>query len=283
MKLRLVFLVNVLFCLSAYAQTSCSEDSVCRARADSFVAEFTRAMDDLGPFTPAQSDRPELKMDEKGSVMIKQQERWSDEQLRNLRKAMALVQELNAKSEYETKYILSITQENAMDWWNEFKDFYSESTQLPSPHFAKGSYVLLNLRPFGAYRPFQSGEGYSSSYDLTYGRTFKRKDPLKDRRLRWNAGLKLLYQTRETSVHGMLTLDWKITDIKMDALNVGLLKLSTQVFANGEITGGEVGIAIETYILGFNLLSIGYQNIDDDNLKSGVYFQSGILINLTDF
>jgi len=272
------------FSTRLFAQDKCCDIVECAQEAKAFADELEVTLIKLGPFPPNNDDLPTLDRQQKGKkfkIVILQQDRWTDQQLRQFRDALLIVERLKRQPSTKTECILAnIDSLDVMNWWSFFNSIYTGNTQLPSPHFTKGSYIMLNIRPFGAIRPFQSGEGYSSSYNATFGRTIKRKDPLKDRRLRWNLGTEVLYQREDAALLGLLAVDWKIMDIKFDAFNIGLARLQFQGFAGDDIKGGEVGIGIETYVLGFNLISAGYQDIDSASKRSGWYFQSGILINI---
>lgn len=274
------------FCSSLFAQEKCCEIPDCAEEAIAFAEEMVGALDPLGPFPLNNDSLPILERQEKGNkfeIVILHPERWSDQQLTQFKEALVVVEKLKHQPPLVADCIFANVESlDVMEWWSFFNSLYTGKTKLPSPHFKKGSYYMVNIRPFGAIRPFQSGEGYSSSYSVTFGRTIKRNDPLKDRRLRWNIGTQLLYQREEATPLGLAALDWKLGDIAFDAFNIGLTKLQVQVFAGDDIMGGEVGFGIEAFALGFNLISIGYQDIDSSTMRSGWYFQSGILLNVAE-
>ena len=108
---------------------------------------------------------------------ILQVEGMSDQQIRNVRDAIYWVHQLKGQKDYRSQCIISKIEDlDVIQWWTYLNSHYTGNTKLPSPHYYRATYITLNVRPFGAMKPWSNDEGYSSSYDLTIGRTFKRKD-----------------------------------------------------------------------------------------------------------
>ena len=173
---------------------------------------------------------------------------------------------LNEKDEFEV-----------VNWTTYFASASTSKTTLPSPNFEKRTYWTASLQPLGVIAPYGANEGYSASYDFYVGRTIARKRPTKDRRFRLNLGIRQQHQLKQNDVLGLLVVDYKISDISVDLLNIGLLKLSTKFYANDRVVGGETGLGIEAYGIGLNVVSIGYQ---DNQIADGIYFQSGVQLLL---
>lgn len=270
-----LFLIIFVSVISVTAQTSCCDDVACNEQAQRFVNQFVPAFQRLGAFP---SDVNQLPTFEKiNGEWILQVEGMSDQRIRDVRDAIYWVHQLKGQKEHRAKCILSKIEDlDVIQWWTYLNSHYTGNTNLPSPHFYKATYVTLNLRPFGAMKPWSRDEGYSSSYDLTIGRTFARKDPLKDRRIKWNLGAKWLHQYDNGDLTGLIELDWKLSDVKVaDLFNVGYFKMHFQGYGNGDVIGGETGLSFESYGFGLNVITLGYQ--DYYNIK-GVYFQSGLII-----
>lgn len=262
----IVFFFN-LICAPSYAQGTASN---CRE----IASQLNEHLGKMGQFPANDSELPKFER-QKGKWLLNT-DGLSREKIEIIRSASATVAMVRLQHPDSAKCVFDRLGEDVMLWWNFFNSHLTGNTELPSPNFYKATYVTLNLRPLGVIRPFIEGEGYSSSYDLLIGRTIKRRNPGKDRVIRLNAGAKYMHQYENGEWLGLAAVDCKLTDVKIAGLfNIGLLKLQFQGYGNKDVMGLEGGLGFETYGLGIQLLSVGYQEYFETR---GMYFQSGFSI-----
>jgi hypothetical protein len=267
---KVIGFVLVLVLTSSFAWSQGIDSASCRQ----FGNEFNAAMQKLGPFPSDSNELP--RFEKKGNKWVLDPTSLPKEQIPSMRTAISWVTRLKLQHRDFAACVFSILDEDAMEWWTYINSHYTGSTELPSPNFYKATYLTVNLRPFGAIRPFINGEGYSSSYDLLIGRTINRRDPWRDRNLRLNIGAKYLHQYEHDELLGLASVDWKLKDVQIAGLfNIGLIKLQFQGYVNADIVGLEAGLGFESYGFGLQIISLGYQEYYE---TSGLYFQSGVSI-----
>lgn len=257
-----------------FAQTDCCRIPSCNPEPASFATQYSQVLDKLGPYPDSE---PSLFTENEGGMtvldpLIESSERTIYEEV------LCWIRKLKMQDPAKADEILSLLETaDQLDWHTYFNSFFTGNTQLPSPNFSKGTSWVINLRPLGVMSPYGDNEGYLGSYDMLVGRTIKRGNPLKDRRLRLNLGIRYQRLLKQNDLLALASLDWKLTDIQFSAFNIGSLKMHFQGFTNGEIVGGETGFGFETYGLGFNVISVGYQDFE---FADGIYLQSGFMINI---
>ena len=267
-----ILAVNPLF-----GQAECCKIPSCNPDSETFANLFSDALDKIGQYPDTEPDI--FIKNEDGKNVLNPSISTTDKILYEA--VICWTSKLKTQDPVKADEILSfIDSEDQLNWWNYFNSFQTGNTSLPSPNFARGTYWVLNLRPLGAISPYGTNEGYMGSYDILIGRTIKRRDPLKDRRLRLSLGMRYQRLLKQDDLLAISSLDWKLTDIQFNAFNLGSLKMHFQGFINEEIVGGETGIGFETYGFGVNLISIGYQDYD---FGDGIYLQSGFALHPSEF
>ena len=261
---------------TCFSQSDCCRIPSCNPESKEFARLYSEVLEDLGPYP---NDEPGVFVkNDHGKWVLNPDLNESESLL--YERAICWTQKLKTQDPLKAEEIFdNIESEDVLNWWNYFNSFSTGNTQLPSPNFGKATYWMVNLRPIGVMEPYGANEGYMGSYDFLIGRTIKRNDPLKDRKLRVALGIRYQRLLKENDLLGLASIDLKLTDIQFNAFNIGLLKLHFQGFANDVIYGGEVGFGFETYGAGIQLISIGYQDFGAGN---GIYLQSGFSINIAE-
>lgn len=275
---HLLWFLAVLCCLqligpnASYSQ-ECVSNDITSNSTDELATKYIKVLKALGPFNAG----TEVVTKENDEFIIDQEN--AGELLKELKLAFCWTKKIATLSYLRYTAVNDFFNDrnefDAFDWHNYFSAYLTEKTNLPSPNFEKRTYWIASLHPLGAIAPYGENEGYSASYDLTVGRTIARKSETKDRRFRFSLGVRQQHQLKKNDILGLVVVDWKVSDINVDLINVGLLKTSFRFYANDRVIGGEAGLGIEAYGLGINVISVGYQ---DNGFLNGFYMQSGIQV-----
>ncbi|GEM_PF-2711898 len=257
----LIVLTGFTLCSQAQIQSECCNNSDCNNQATAIANRVNSAFILLG-FCPENDG----KKDSVIAVLSPNQHQYIEE---------AISEYQQCEPDLSTCVQSKVATIDISNWLIYYLSRSTDQPGLPSPNFQKGWDLLLGLNFFGGTGVFTDKERFSSMYSLQIGRTIGRDDPAKSRNFRWLIGGSIYYQKSNTEYLISPRLEWRMTDLEFTPFNAGALKLHLQGHFNDSDYLIDTGLAFETFILGINVATIGY-----DHFAKTYYLNTGIFVNL---